>query len=676
MAGPDQFIANPVAVPFASMRSFTSGLAACWLVLSAGAHAQTVVIDTSPGGRQQVIDGFGTCLSGASGSSAWFQQLFYDELAASILRVDLTPPFVSPYSDLHYNSPWYGQTPSITNGGPEGNYVRTYTGPADYTRSFGSATTTLAVMGPDIDANVQLFDYAAVSTQGAMAQQGLARKSALGDFKLYGSLWSPAPWLKISSGRQYGGGAPPYPAAGTPWPFVWGGNFAGGRLDTSDTPLAVFDDSARGGAGPTSALTQFARGLAAYLRGFQNTYGVKFFAISIQNEVNFEEFYNSCAYPLSSQYLAALKAARAELDRYADLRDIQIAGPEDLLGGDAYGLWQYGSGGNITHKNLQYLQAIDADPAAAAAISFFNVHGYDANGASSAGANPQLWAWWANGWTSSPAAGLPAQAKGFTAYGKKSWMTETSGEAGAWLSPTSGFPSNGAWSLALKLHQALTTGRQSAWLYWQLAEDQPAGAEQLSDATALGAAPKLVAVKHFFRHVRPGAQRVDAAVTGSTNLLASAYLHLANGTLTVVLINTAAAATTATLVLPPLPANPGPVESWTSRSGSLWSAATLTPSSGQLSVPVPGYGVVTLLATGVPQLSDGGSDAGSSDGGGAQADGGGEEGGSGGGGGGQSPDVTGACGCGSGPPQLGALVLLALALKRRPRRGDWSGARR
>lgn len=89
------------------------------------ARAQSVTIDMSPAGRQQTIDGFGTCLSGVDAQNDWFKNLYFDDMGCSLLRMDLTPPFVSPYSDNHYNSPWFGQTPSIDNGGPEGNYVRT-----------------------------------------------------------------------------------------------------------------------------------------------------------------------------------------------------------------------------------------------------------------------------------------------------------------------------------------------------------------------------------------------------------------------------------------------------------------------------------------------------------------------------------------------------------------------
>jgi hypothetical protein len=82
-----------------------------------------------------------------------------------------------------------------------------------------------------------------------------------------------------------------------PFPFIWLGGFSGGVLDTSGAARPEFDDSSLGGPGPTSALTQFARCTAAYLRGFQNTYGVPLHAISIQNELDFDEWYGSCYYP-------------------------------------------------------------------------------------------------------------------------------------------------------------------------------------------------------------------------------------------------------------------------------------------------------------------------------------------------------------------------------------------
>ena len=371
----------------------------------------------------------------------------------------------------------------------------------------------------------------------------------------------------------------------------------------SGTPLSQFDD----GSGPTSALTQFARGLAAFLRGFQNTYGVSFYAISIQNELNFEEFYNSATYPLASEYVAALAAARTELDSHDDLKGIKIIGPEDLMGGDPYSLWQYGSGATRTEKNLQYLAAVAAGPTA---LSGFAIHGYGSDGVSSAGADSQQWSYWAEGWQASPAAGIPANVAGFTSFGGPSWMTETSGEKAEWLASSSsgGFPDQGGFSVAVKIQQALTTGQESAWLYWQLTDGNPSDdqhVQTLTDSTQLAQAPKYVAAKHFFRYIRPGAVRVNTSVTGSSTLLASAYVLDAAGALTVVLINEDAAATSVSLALPS--SAPTSFQAFASSDGSLWQSSTVTASAGAASLTLPGYGVTTLYGTTVGDLPDAGN---------------------------------------------------------------------
>ena len=604
------------------------------LLLPRPASAQSVAIDTTK--RFQTIDGFGTCLSGAEAKQTWWQQLYFDDLAASMVRVDITPTFAAPTNALSYCSPWFGQAAplSLDNGGngPDGTRTRKYTGPADYSTAFGGCSAPIAVMGTDIDTNAALFDFTtAQAVPGLVAQMGASKAGALGGFELYASMWSPAPWVKVTSGNTYGGGASPLPPAGVAWPFIWGGNFAGGKLDTSGTPLTQFDD----GTGPTSALTQFARGLAAFLHGFQKTFNVSFHAISIQNELNFEEFYNSATYPLAAGYVTALKAARAELDKYPDLAPISIIGPEDLMGGDAYGMWQYGSGATEVDKNLQYLSAIAADPTATTALGGYNIHGYGADGTSSAGANSQLWDWWVNGWQTSPAGGIPANVKGFAASGKRSWMTETSGEKPEWLaaSTAGGFPDSGAFSIAVKLHQALTTGQESAWLYWQLTDGSPSSdsdVETLTDATQLANDPKYVAAKHFFKYVRPGAQRVSATVAGgggdagadggaSGSLLASAYVLDTAGALTVVLVNEAATAATVDLSVVSPPAGLTSMTSATSSSGSYWQTASVA--AGSLHVTVPAYGVVTLYGTGTPMPAPDGGGGGLADGG-APGDGG------------------------------------------------------
>lgn len=579
-------------------------MAAALVGAAAPVPSATVTIDTSPSGLRQVIDGFGTCIGNDIGKDPEFQKLYFDDLGCSIVRMDLTPRFVAPYSNDNYNSPWFYKSSRILTfppdvpadeahkGGPEKNNVRTYTGPQDYSREYGGRRAPIAVMEPNIQQNMRKLN---LSENGAvaMAKAGMKRRAALGDFKLVGSLWSPAPWVKITSGDVWEGDSDIMPAKGAPYPFIWGGNFAGGSLDVSGKPLDVFND----GTGPTSALQQFARCTAAYIKGLQDANGVRFYAISIQNEINFPEFYNSCTYPLTSQYIAALKAIRAEFAKYPDLKGIRIYGPEDLLGGDGWGMWQYGAGNRPVHKNLQYLQRL-SESHAMNLLDLFCIHGYAADGATAAGADPRQWRWWANGWQQAPAHGLPERVKGFTAYGKRSWMTETSGESSEWLAPAQGFPGNGGFGVALKIQQALTAGVESAWLYWQFAEADNTTPSCLTGRRERENAPKYVAAKHFFRYIRPGAVRAEARVEGAPSLSASAFIHQKDRTLTVVLVNSSAGDQEATVAVPRVPAGIRAFQAFTSQNGKLWQPSRLGPVRGRVSVRVPGYGVVTLVGQG------------------------------------------------------------------------------
>ncbi|HEX5624531.1 MAG TPA: glycoside hydrolase family 30 beta sandwich domain-containing protein, partial [Saprospiraceae bacterium] len=581
------------------MKSFLNILVVyCFVFFGISAVAQSGTISLVDSIRFQTIDGFGAHQSGAMVNQSWWNQLFFEDLEASIYRVDLTPQLVSPYSDLSYFSPWFmgSSTKSVFNledpanpNGPEGNRVRTYTGPNDYSRLFGGRNAPIAVMGPDIERNIAYFRY---QVNGAI-QAGKARKQQLGDFKLIGSIWSPVPWVKVSSGNRYPENWWPGPVILSPWPFIWGGNFAGGRLDVSGTPLNVFNDLSVGGTGPTSSLTQFARSTAAYILGYQRYHDVQFYAISIQNELNFEVYYNSATYPLSSQYIAALKRIRAEFDQHPELRNIRIMGPEDLLGGDSYGMWEYGG---PVHKNLQYLKNIAADTAAMSALDFFCIHGYANDGVTASGSNPRQWDWWVNGWTSSPAPGLPVSVKGIASFGKKSWMTETSGEYPDWLFPKTSFPGEGGFGLGIRIQQALTSGMESAWIYWTFADSDDQGQVSLYGLTnqAAGAnAPKYVAAKHFFKFIRPGAYRIGTTSSGANGILTSAYIHPSDKRLTAVFLNTNATSRSITVQFP---FSSLALDVYLTREQSNWQKSTALVVNGSAVLNLPPYSLCTVTA--------------------------------------------------------------------------------
>jgi O-glycosyl hydrolase len=550
------------------------------------------------GTRHQTVDGFGTCLYGESAREKWFQSLYLDDLRASMLRLDLTPRFRSPYSDFAYNCPWFHGHPPLP--GPDGNNVRAYTSPEDYQRPFAGRRAAIAVMGPDIDQNVGLLDLDDnyLVAAGALAALGWSRRKELGDFKILASLWSPAPWLKLPSGNRIATQGEPHPKTGAPWPFIWAGNFAGGRLDVSGEPRQAFHD----GRGPTSALTQFARGTAATLRGFMRRHGVVVDALSIQNELNFEEFYGSCTYRRAEDWLKAVAAVRAELDRYPDLEHVHMVGPEDLLGADAYGLWQFGKGAEAVDKNLRYLQALHERAGGAALIDVFAIHGYAPDGVAAADADPKLWRWWAEGWTAAPARGLPALVAGFRRFGRKSWMTETSGEQPSWKAPASGFPGDGGFGLALRIHQAMTDGYESAWLYWQLADGNPVSGSTLTDAHQREGSPKYVAAKHYFRFIRPGACRIEAATDPAHSaVVASAYLHPGDGDAVIVALNTGEVPLDVMINWSEGGGERRPREHWdvyTSGDEQLWAhtVAAAVPSR-TLSCHLPAHSVATLVSS-------------------------------------------------------------------------------
>jgi hypothetical protein len=107
--------------------------------------------------------------------------------------------------------------------------------------------------------------------------------------------------------------------------------------------------------------------------------------------------------------------------------------------------------------------------------------------------------------------------------------------------------------------------------------------------------PKYYAVKHFIKYIRPGAIAVKTSVTGNNDLSASSYIHKANHTLTIVLVNKNAADQSATIQLPDDFAMANSFETVTSSDGKFWQESTSTPSGGKINISVPSYGVVTLF---------------------------------------------------------------------------------
>jgi O-glycosyl hydrolase len=577
-------------------------LGLCCLLVSV-VHGQTVSADFTDSARRQKMDGFGTFI-GDDGRSdqGWYEDLIEQDLHSSIIRVQMTPRFKSPWSDHTYNSPWFHGQPALP--GPDGNNVRTYFDAKSYTREWAGHQAQIAVMGPDAEDNYKrYYDYqnARVLGSGKLAARVIEHGKNEGGVKLYGTVWSPPPWVKVSSGNRLGGMNDPMPKNNPAFPFIWFDNFSGGMIDASGTPRAEFDDSALpGGRGPTSAITQLARGLTAWSLGYQRAFGVKFYAISIQNELHLEVFYDSCLYRTADQYVTALKTVRAEFDKYPELRDVKIIGPEDTVGAESTYLWYWNNNGFKQSKLLQFMQAIEADPVASKALAFYCVHGYAADGITSAGAEPAVWNWAAHGWQAAPNPTVPPDVKGYESFGKGCWMTETSGENPAWRYPLPGFPSSGAFSIALKIHQAVTVGDVSGWLYWALAAGEKADyPESLTTSKVLGTSAKLAALRHYSRFIRPGAVRFDTAVDGSHTIKSSVFKNT-DGSIVFVLLNAGDQEQPNTIKISGAISTSGPAArleavSFTSDSAAIWQKSKISFTDGKATMKLPACSATTVV---------------------------------------------------------------------------------
>jgi hypothetical protein len=180
--------------------------------------------------------------------------------------------------------------------------------------------------------------------------------------------------------------------------------------------------------------------------------------------------------------------------------------------------------------------------------------------------------------------------------GKRQWMTETSGYQDSWTADP------GAFSLALDIMSGLNYGNMSAWIWWSGSNDPSStNIGKFSLMNGLNKGKKYYASKHYYRYIRPGAVRVSAASTNS-NVFVSAFQHAANGTHTIVLINTSSSAQTVTVGGANLPG------SFTIfRTSASDNCANVGTYSAGSSLSLPGRSIVTLQAGGTPLATGGGS---------------------------------------------------------------------
>jgi O-glycosyl hydrolase len=505
-------------------------VAAVLLVCAArAAWAVNITVDT--GTRHQTIEGLGTCLcfwiSDPYSTSA-FQEMYYQDLGCSVLRMELQPRCLNP--------------------------------------ALGDETDTY--LGPNIDDNVALFNFGAQSGGepfGSFVRA--ADRYAIDDVKLVGSIWTPPHYMKTSSGPD----------------------------TTYRKSINTSGDSCKGHLIATADnYTQFGRYVAAFVKGWEQCWGVPIEAVSMQNEPAVAVSYNSCLYYCAGrhdgviEYPQPMPYAKDELVNNG--LTCKLMGPEETGVGGCLDPW-------CGWCQMMYVYDIRAYPNSLAALDGYATHhagkhGYRSDG----GVARVLWDEYWNGRTNNDPAGC-VWWPGIGADNKEfSYQTETCGEATTWLHTNADGNEDGALSLAVSILEAFVYHPLNLWCYWQTTDtaDSGDGSDQCLTGGANNQAPKYVAAKHLFRYIRPGSERVGATPALYNDLNVGAFVNDPNHSLTIVLVNMAPTGETADITLPAQPSISA-FNGWRSSNTERFAAiGPYTVSGGTISVPVPAQSVVTL----------------------------------------------------------------------------------
>lgn len=414
--------------------------------------------------------------------------------------------------------------------------------------------------GPDIDANVALMDFVGqsrVSITGEFMEAVYAQR--LDDMKVMLSIWTPPDWMKANTNF------------GDPGCQSYGGHLV--RTDANRT--------------------NFARYVAAWIKGFADTYNIPVYCLSVQNELDWAHApsswttssqYFSTVYPSGdtrtnngppigeNDYNPAVRYVYDELE--ANNLSIKLFGPEKShIFQGIHNCWM----------QMTYIRDMSIDGTMDIMDGFCH-HGY-----AHTPTNRDIISSYWDGHTDDGNPNLNWD--GIKTYGKPSWQTEAATHPLTW---------DGAIDLATTIQDELVAGNLSAYLNWAYASNSSDDTHSLIVSTTQRT-DKYYAFKHFSRYIRPGSIRLGCSPDDPTGLSVSAYRHEANGTLTIVMVNRGSAQT-ANITLPTAPTGVTGFDVYTSRSGDLWAQSSANVSGSAVSVQVPSSSIVTLYGQGASDV--------------------------------------------------------------------------
>jgi O-glycosyl hydrolase len=298
--------------------------------------------------------------------------------------------------------------------------------------------------------------------------QYLKDMKAAGLQKLIVSIWSPAVWMKYNNkpgnGTTNQNSAPPYTT----------------NPDANTNQLK------------TDMYQEFAEYCVAYIKTIKQETGIDIYALSIQNEPRFSQFYASCVYN-GAAMRDVIKVVGKRLEDEGLATKLFL--PEDVGYYDGI-------------KSL--VDPVLADADARKYVDMIAVHGYANDGVNPGSTDAVTWQNMYN-W------GAP--------YNMPLWMTETSGYANT---------QDGAIALSKAMYIALKYGNASAWVFWSLSTTTLDAYSLMSSTGAKSR--RYYTSKNYYRYIRPGAQRYDVTAD-DTHILPLAFSNTTEQSNTLVIIN-------------------------------------------------------------------------------------------------------------------------------------------
>ncbi len=262
------------------------------------------------------------------------------------------------------------------------------------------------------------------------------------------------------------------------------------------------DSTKNGGQVISGYENEFAEYVVIWISTLKDYYGIEMDYISLQNEPDVTEVWETCTYTASSlnNFIKVVGARFA-----SENITTKILGPET------------GWFGSFTNsQGTARADVICGDPVTKGYVDALATHSY---GQTYNNPDSLIYGW------------LPIKSLA-NSCNKKLWMTEycnTSGNA-TWLN---------AFNMAQHIHNAITYADVTAYICWEFFDaPQPI---ILKDQTTTY---RYHMQKQYIKHIRPGSVRIDVQ-SGNNDVCVSAFSHKQNNTLTIVAINRNASSQTA-----------------------------------------------------------------------------------------------------------------------------------